>query len=157
METKYEFGRGPTQEGCTVRRSGPADSQRMANFSGQLGYPSTAKEVRARLAEIRRSDDCAVFVAELADGQIAGWIGVYIFRSVEMNKLVEISGLVVGEGYRSRGIGKVLLDAAEEWARSRDCKVISVHSNVKRQRAHGFYKKNGYGWCKTQELFTKDL
>jgi GNAT superfamily N-acetyltransferase len=157
LETKRQPDRRSMQKECTVRLAAPADSEGVANFSGQLGYPSTAEQVRARLAEIRKSDDCAIFVAELPDGEIAGWIGVYIFRSVEMDKLVDISGLVVGEEYRSRGIGKVLLDAAEDWARARNCKVIDVHSNVKRERAHGFYTKNGYEWYKTQKVFRKTL
>lgn len=157
MQTRRESDHGSTQKECTVRPALPADSERMADFSGQLGYPSAPEQVRVRLAEIQKSDDCAIFVAEVPDGEIAGWIGVYIFRSVEMDKLVEISGLVVGDGYRSRGIGRILLDAAEDWARDRGCKVIAVHSNVKRQRAHNFYKKNGYEWYKTQESFRKTL
>ena len=35
---------------------------------------------------------------------------------------------------RSRGVGKVLLDAAEGWARGRGCADISVRSNSKRAR-----------------------
>ncbi|MFZ0213597.1 MAG: GNAT family N-acetyltransferase [Candidatus Acidiferrales bacterium] len=142
---------------CTVRAPADSDYDRMAELASQLGYPSTADQVRVRLSEIRDSNECAIYVTELTDGQIAGWIGVCIFRSVEMDKLAEINGLVVGQEIRSRGIGKILLDAAEEWARNRGCAIISVHSNVKRERAHGFYKRNGYEWYKTQESFRKSL
>jgi GNAT superfamily N-acetyltransferase len=142
---------------CTVRAPMHDDYDRLAELAGQLGYPSTADQVRARLSEMRDPKECAIYVAELSDGQIAGWIGVYIFRSIEMDKLAEINGLVVGEEIRSRGIGKVLLDAAEEWARDRGCAIISVHSNVKRVRAHDFYKRNGYEWHKNQESFRKRL
>lgn len=149
--------RAPVQCACTIRAPTHDDCGRMAELARQLGYPSTADQVRARLSEIPDPKECAIYVAELSDGQIAGWIGVYIFRSVEMDKLAEINGLVVGEEIRSRGIGKVLLDAAEEWARSRGCATISVHSNVKRERAHDFYKRNAYEWHKTQESFRKRL
>jgi len=37
-----------------------------------------------------------------------------------------------------------LLDAAEKWARGVGCDAISVRSNVKRERAHQFYRDNGY-------------
>lgn len=133
------------------------DFNRMAELAGQLGYACTADQVRARLSEIRDANECTVYVAELAEGQIAGWIGVYIFRSVEMDKFAEINGLVVDQEHRSRGIGKELLYAAEEWARRRRCVVISVHSNVTRERAHRFYQTNGYAWYKTQESFRKVL
>lgn len=129
----------------------------MAELARQLGYECTAEQVQVRLSEIRDAQECGVYVAELAEGQIAGWIGVYLFRSVEMDKIAEISGLVVGEQHRSRGIGKVLLDAAEDWARKRGCAGISVHSNVIRERAHRFYETNGYEWCKTQKFFRKSL
>lgn len=147
----------PGQSLPSVRSPEPRDFDQMAELAGQLGYPCTAEQVRARLSDIRDSNECAIYVVELAEGQIAGWIGVYIFRSVEMDKLGEINGLVVEQKHRSRGIGKVLLDAAEEWARNRGCAIISVHSNVKRERAHGFYKRNGYEWHKTQESFRKRL
>lgn len=145
------------QSPCSVRSPEPADFDRMAELARQLGYPCTTDQVRARFSEIRDANDCTVYVADLPGGQIGGWIGIYLFRSVEMDKLVEISGLVVDEEHRSRGIGKVLLCAAEEWARKRGCAVISVHSNAIRERAHRFYQTNGYAWYKTQQLFRKFL
>lgn len=142
---------------CSVRSPKSTDFHRMAELAGQLGYTCTAEQVRARLAEIRDASECMIYVAEIADSLISGWIGVYLFRSVEMDKFAEISGLVVAEEHRSHGIGKALLYAAEEWARKHGCAVISVHSNVTRERAHGFYQRNGYAWYKTQKLFRKCL
>lgn len=129
----------------------------MADLAGQLGYPCTPEEVRMRLADMQDPNQYAVYVAEISKEGIAGWIGVYLFRSVELEKYAEISGLVVSEEARSRGVGKVLLEAAEEWARGIGCVVISVRSNIKRERAHGFYEKNGYEWTKTQKTFCKSL
>jgi GNAT superfamily N-acetyltransferase len=75
----------------------------------------------------------------------------------ETASYVGINGLVVDESIRSRGIGKILLSAAEEWARSIGFDVISVHSNVTRDRAHRFYLRNGYAHVKTQKEFHKSL
>jgi GNAT superfamily N-acetyltransferase len=50
-----------------------------------------------------------------------------------------------------------LLEAAEEWARSRGCGAISVHSSAKRDRAQRFYANNGYQHIKTQKLLRKTL
>ncbi len=145
------------QATCAVRTPEPGDYDKMADLAGQLGYRSTAAEVRLRLSEMTDSSQYAVYVAQLPEGQIGGWITVHMFRAVELDTCAEISGLIVDCEVRSRGIGKVLLDAAEAWARSRGCAVISVHSNVKRGRAHAFYKRNGYEWTKTQEEFRKSL
>jgi len=68
-----------------------------------------------------------------------------------------VNGLVVDEKVRSRGAGWSLLQAAEEWARKKRCKGMSVRSNVLRERAHGFYERHGYEHYKTQKAFRKKL
>lgn len=144
-----------SQDMSTVRPPRPNDYDKMADLAAQLGYQSTKEEISARLAEMQDSSQYAVYVAELPGGRIAGWIGVHVFRSVETNPCAEISGLVVDQQIRSRGIGKILLRTAENWARSRGCDAVSVLSNVKRDRAHRFYTNNGYELVKTQMSFRK--
>jgi GNAT superfamily N-acetyltransferase len=145
------------QSSCTIRPAQACDCEAMADLAGQLGYECTGEEVRKRLRDMQDSNQYAVFVAELPGGQIAGWIGASLFRSIESSSCVEINGLIVDESIRSRGVGVLLLSAAEEWARSIGFDVISVHSNVTRNRAHRFYLKNGYAHVKTQKEFHKSL
>jgi GNAT superfamily N-acetyltransferase len=145
------------KETSTVRPPRPNDYDKMADLAGQLGYQSTKEKIGARMSEMQDSSQYAVYVAELPGGRIAGWIGVHVFRSVEADRCAEISGLVVDQQIRSRGIGKVLLRAAEDWARNHGCDAISVLSNVRRDRAHRFYTNNGYQHIKTQKSFRKSL
>ncbi len=142
---------------CVVRPSKRGDYDKMAELAGQLGYKSTEAEVRSRLDKMRDSNHYAVYVAEFPGGQIAGWIGLYMFRTVTTDGCAEISGLVVDQDVRSRGIGKALLDIAEQWARSHGCDAISVRSNVTRDRAHRFYSREGYEYVKTQKSLRKSL
>jgi GNAT superfamily N-acetyltransferase len=142
---------------CAVRPAQPCDCERMAFLAGQLGYPSTAEEVRKRLSQMHDSNQYAVFVAELPSGRIAGWIGLYILRAIELEISAEISGLIVDEDVRSCGIGTMLLDAAERWAHSIGCNAMSVRSNVARDRAHLFYAANAYEHVKTQKELRKQL
>jgi hypothetical protein len=74
------------QSRCEVRAPKPGDYDRMADLAGQLGYPSTRRQVRIRLDEMANSNHYAVYVAELPGGRIAGWIGMYVFRSVEQDR-----------------------------------------------------------------------
>ena len=142
---------------CVVRAPGPTDYCRMAELAGQLGYESTEGQIRARVRDMQDSCQYSIYVAELPRGRLAGWIGAYVFRAVEVDKCVEISGLVVDQQVRSRGIGTLLLEAVEQWARTQRCDAISVRSNVTRDRAHRFYERNGYSRTKTQDTLCKRL
>ena len=129
----------------------------MAELSGQLGYKATGAEIEKRLAALRASPDYAVFVAELPDGEVAGWVGVFVYRCVEADTRAEISGLVVDERIRSSGIGRRLMERAEEWARRKGCSAVGLRSQVFREGAHAFYERLGYKHIKTQKSFRKDL
>jgi len=154
---KQQINPATMQCTCEIRRPKLRDHDKMADLAGQLGYECTGADVQARLDEMCDPNQYAVYVAELPGGQIAGWIGVYAFRAVELDYFAEISGLIVDQQIRSRGIGKALLDAAEQWARSHACSRISVRSAVTRESAHRFYTSNGYEHTKTQKSFQKSL
>jgi GNAT superfamily N-acetyltransferase len=140
-----------------IRRAKSADSSRIALLSGQLGYPATAEQMRARLLGIKRASQHAVFVAESAKDGVIGWVHVSRQPLLEAEIRAEVNGLVVSEGQRSLGAGAQLLAAAEDWARKHGCKGMSVRSNVIRERAHQFYERHGYEHYKTQKSFRKTL
>ncbi|MGB8653191.1 MAG: GNAT family N-acetyltransferase [Candidatus Acidiferrales bacterium] len=140
-----------------IRTPRAQDFARIAELAGELGYASSAADIAARLAGMNESEDHAVFVAETASGEIAGWVGVFVSRAVETDARVEISGLVVGAEVRSQGMGALLLERAEEWALERGCRSIGLRSNVLRERAHAFYLRNGYEHVKTQKSLRKKL
>ena len=140
-----------------VRRVRSADAGRIAELSGQLGYPATEKQMTARLKDAMKDKDAACFVAESRDGGLIGWIHVSTTPLLEVERRAEVNGLVVDENARNGGAGAMLLAAAEKWARGKRCKSMSVRSNVLRERAHGFYLRNGYEHYKTQKAFRKEL
>jgi GNAT superfamily N-acetyltransferase len=140
-----------------IRRARSDDAVRIAELSGQLGYPATAVQMRKRLRGIKPSSQHAVFIAESSKEGIIGWLHVSRQPLLEVEIRAEVNGLVVGEEHRSAGAGARLLAAAETWARKRGCKSMSVRSNVIRERAHKFYERNGYEHYKTQKSFRKPL
>jgi GNAT superfamily N-acetyltransferase len=141
----------------TIRRAAAADRDDLARLSTQLGYPMTPDEASARLADIGEHPDHALFVAESGEGRLAAWLQVSLPRIFESPRQAEIAGLVVDEDHRGGGIGRALLVEAELWARARGCAVLRVRSNVVRERAHGFYRREGFGEIKTQRVFEKWL
>ncbi len=140
----------------TVRRAKGSDSADIAELSGQLGYPASAGDMKKRIAEIDRDDNCMLFVAE-TDGSIVAWLLVHLYRLVTSDCLAQIAGLAVDKSHRNQGIGALLMEKAEEWARDRACHGVILRSRAARKDAHTFYKKLGYSNIKTQNVFLKEF
>jgi len=140
-----------------IRRARRSDAARIAELSGQLGYPATASQIAQRLRGLRPVAQHAVFVADLPGSGVTGWVHVSVAHLVDSETRAEVNGLVVAEGQRSLGAGAELLEAAEEWSRKRGCRSMSVRSNVIRERAHKFYERQGYEHYKSQKAFRKSL
>ncbi len=140
-----------------IRRARQTDATRIAELSGQLGYPTTIRAMAVRLRMALREKGGACFVAETKEEGVVGWVHVSATPLLEVERRAEVNGLVVDEKVRSRGVGWSLLKVAEEWALKQRCKGMSVRSNVLRERAHGFYERHGYEHYKTQKSFRKKL
>ena len=140
-----------------IRRARADDAPQLAQLSGQLGYPTTAAEIKKRLRRLKPASQNALFVAESPDSGVVGWAHVSVTHLVEVGTRAELNGLIVAEGQRSLGAGARLLQAAEDWAHKRGCPSMSVRSNVIRERAHKFYERQGYEHYKTQKAFRKEL
>ena len=140
-----------------IRRARRTDAARIAELSGQLGYPATAVKIAQRLRGLKPVLKHAVFVADLPGSGVIGWLHASVGPLIEVELRAEVNGLIVAEGQRSLRAGAKLLEAAEEWARKRGCKSINLRSNVIRERAHKFYERQGYEHYKTQKAFRKTL
>jgi GNAT superfamily N-acetyltransferase len=141
-----------------IRRARRGDAERIAQLSGELGYPATAAQVATRLRQLKPTSKHAVFVVESPDAaDLVGWVHVSASHLLETDMRAEVNGLIVAEGQRSAGAGAKLLEAAEGWARRHGCRAMNVRSNVIRERAHTFYERNGYQHYKTQKAFRKAL
>lgn len=144
-------------EPVKIRSARATDASRIAELSGQLGYPAKPAEIAQRLRKIKPALQHAVLVAETPDHKIVGWLHVSVSPLLEVDLRAEVNGLVVADDERSHGTGALLLQAAEQWARTRHCQHMSVRSNVIRDRAHQFYLRHGYEHYKTQKAFRKPL
>src|ERR1700730_3177663 len=148
------------QAAIKIRRAKNSDAAQIAELCGQLGYPAKPAEIAQRLRKIKPANRHAVLVAEWSDRnkrKVIGWLHVSLSPLLEVQLRAEVNGLVVDDDERSRGTGAFLLRAAEQWARSRGCKNMSVRSNVIRERAHQFYLRHGYEHYKTQKAFRKPI
>ena len=136
-----------------VRAARPEDAEQIARLTLQLGYDVRPESIAE---SVRRRGSCEVFVATTEE-RIVGWAAVSVHQPFVGGAGAHLDGLVVDESVRSSGIGGALLDAAEAWARERNCKELCLHSNVVRDRAHAFYRRHGYDTVKAQYYFRKLL
>lgn len=142
-------------EPVAIRRATAADAGRLAELCGQLGYPASLGQMQPRLTEILQDEGNVISVAVRPDGQIVGWVQVYERQLLMVDRHVEMGGLVVDEEFRGRGIGRMLVDWAEAWAREHGCGALYLRSNVDREAAHHFYEGLGYQLVKTQRAYQK--
>ncbi len=140
-----------------VRPASPKDAEACARLSTQLGYPSSRAEVERRLARLEGDEEHAVYVAVNSSDKVVGWVHVCAAHLVESGPEAEIGGLVVDEGFRGSGVGRLLMERAEQWAREKGLKSVYLRSNIIRKDAHAFYQRLGYQIVKTQHAFRKIL
>lgn len=73
----------------------------------------------------------------------------YIFRMISGKVVVDrkvmfIESLAVDEKYRSKGIGRALLDRAKEICKEKGCDSLELQVNARNIRAWEIYKKYGF-------------
>lgn len=139
------------------RKAAIGDEEALAFLCGELGYPSTAKEIVERLSHFLNREEHFVLVATNDIDKPVGWIHAFISHRVESDAFAEIGGMVISEDHRNMSIGKQLLEKAEHWAKSQKVGIMRVRSNIIRERAHDFYKHAGYKLSKTSHVFLKTL
>ena len=141
--------------GAYVRDAKGDDAPTIADLSGQLGYSSSADEVEARLRAIADSPRNRLIVACRDVGSVVGWIHVLISLRVTSRPFGELGGFVVDEQFRGRGIGRLLLGAAEEWVKDEGVDLLRVRSRSNRTDSHAFFQRAGFGLTKNQRVFDR--
>src|SRR6266404_6373101 len=128
----------------TIRAAEAADVEALADLMTQLGYPTRASEMQMRMETILANKNYATFVA-VSKGKVCGMIGTFTCYSYEHNSPSgRILVLVVSEKMRGRGIGHVLITAAEKDLAQKNIRRVAVNTRFERKEAHEFYENVGY-------------
>jgi GNAT superfamily N-acetyltransferase len=140
--------------GQNPREALESDIPRICELAGQLGYELSGGTAHTRW-EATRTEDVGLAVAEEGRGQVIGWVEIHVETHLLAGRRARVTGLVVDRGARRGGVGRRLLDWAEQWARSHGCAEAYLTTNVKRQDAHGFYDHLGWTRRKTSHVYAK--
>jgi GNAT superfamily N-acetyltransferase len=127
-----------------IREATEGDVEALANLMTELGYPSKVEEMSRRFEGISADPSYGTLVAE-RDGRVVGKAGVHLQRTYEANgEVARIMSFVVSSEERGQGVGRGMISAVEDWARSRGAEEIMLTAHKRRAGAHEFYRRMGY-------------
>jgi GNAT superfamily N-acetyltransferase len=127
-----------------VRSAEPRDFDAITALLEKLGRKEVTDETRDRCREIYAAQvsDAAAdhLVAENDEGEVVGFCSLHFRKRLNYTTPEAwVPDLIVHETLRRTGIGKALLDHAEQRAIERGCWALSLESAHHRVEAHRFY------------------
>jgi GNAT superfamily N-acetyltransferase len=133
-------GKGPSIE---IRAADLHDAPAMSELLSELGFPSSAAVVSERL-EALSADGESTLVA-VRGGEVIGLLTLHITPVLHRPTPVgRLTALVVTARERGKGVGRLLVNAAEQFFATRGCELVEVTSNLRLTDAHSFYRRLGY-------------
>jgi ribosomal protein S18 acetylase RimI-like enzyme len=87
----------------------------------------------------------SIFVATDLNGTRLGY--TWVLTLLEFDTIVphgHIAGVGVAEAARGRGVGSLLVSAAESWCRERQLAEVTLHCYVANEGAHRLYERLGF-------------
>ena len=110
--------------------------------------PDTERQIRG-LAGVLASPNACIMVARSAQGEaIAMCSAQLVFSTAEGAYSAWIEDMVVQQAWRSRGIGRQVLQATLAWARARGATRAQLLADLDNQPALDYYQH--LGWQETQ-------
>jgi aminoglycoside 6'-N-acetyltransferase I len=116
-------------------------------MSQALFPDESAAALTTGMRAMRLLDDYEVFVIERPDGKLAGFIEVgsrSYADGCETSPVAYIEAWYVDPDIRRSGLGRALLDAAEDWGRSNGYSEIGSDALLDNDVSHSAHKRCGY-------------
>jgi len=132
----------------------PEDAARVADLLRQMGYATSESDTAKRIA-LYGQPSYQLLIAK-AEEMTVGFIALHLYDVLHLPAPEgRISSFCIDEKVRGKGIGKTLLNAAEDYFKENGCYKIVLNSNLKRPETHQFYLNRGYQF--TSKHFVKFL
>jgi ribosomal protein S18 acetylase RimI-like enzyme len=139
---------------ATIRPATAADERallvlasRMANFElppWRRADEITSADARAMVDALRGGQaDSQVFVAE-RDGRVAGCLHMVVAQDFFGQRHAHLSVIAISQEAEGTGVGRALMNFADEWARARALPFITLNVFAANTRARRLYERAGY-------------
>jgi N-acetylglutamate synthase-like GNAT family acetyltransferase len=135
-----------------IRRIVKEDVDQLSELYKSLGYSISKQQLRARVEKLILSKEHALYLAELPDGELAGWIHAYMGVTLYIDPVIFVRELIVDRDMRYIGAEHALLQVVEQWAREQACSAIFLWSETLQQKDPQFYHGFGYSLQPSQVL-----
>lgn len=127
----------------TYRVSDIKDAKELKRLNDEFNGENSNTEEGIREALILENAE-TVFVAE-AEGKLVGFCCGQLLRSICYRvSYTKITELYVEEDFQKKGIGKGLVNFAEDWYRQREVHDFQLFTGSENLNAQKFYKGIGY-------------
>jgi aminoglycoside 6'-N-acetyltransferase I len=149
-----------------IRIAHPLDRPSLARLFHALWPKGPAEEHSQELEAILSGKPpgtlpLVVFVAEANDRSLLGFIEVGLRSHADScNPALPVGyveGWYVAQAHRRRGVGKQLMAAAEDWARSRGCVEMASDTHIDNKLSERAHRSLGYQAVERAILFRKTL
>jgi len=136
-----------------IRLAQLSDQDQLVRMYEALWPNSSAEEHARELTQILQGKAVTtlpliILVAEASDGTIAGFLEVDLRSHADgcnpSRPVGYVEGWYVAENHRHKGIGKKLLAAAEDWARSEGCVEIASDTWIDNEVSQRVHEALGY-------------
>ncbi|MFI5230126.1 MAG: GNAT family N-acetyltransferase [Gemmatimonadales bacterium] len=129
-------------------------------MSGELFRADPPNEIVAGMRAFRSRFDAAVFVAERADGGLAGFVEVgarAYADGCDTSPVGYIEAWYVDPDVRGTGVGRALVAAGEAWARALGFREMASDALIENDVSHRAHRALGYAEVEHLVLFRREL
>lgn len=128
---------------CPIRVATIRDAEELARLLSPLGYPMTAPGVAALWEPWEAEGNSALVVQ--GEDSLLGAITLHRMFVLHRPKPVgRITSLAVDPTARGQGLGRALVQAAEDALLRAGCGLVEVTSHARRKEAHEFWRHLAY-------------
>lgn len=144
-----------------VRRVKESDFSDWFRLRKSLWDESSDEEHRAEMSDIiEHTETQLVLVAETDDSNLIGFLEASIRPFVEdchTDQVGYLEGWYVEPDYRQHGIGRILVQAAEDWARQKGCEEMASDAEIGNDLSLTAHLRLGYEESSRLVHLRKDL
>jgi ribosomal protein S18 acetylase RimI-like enzyme len=133
-----------------VREATTDDAEAIHSLAGELAgtvgdRPPRFEYVQARLVELVEEPRARVLVAEGEAGEVVGVVSLWIKPDLAHgDTVVEVPTLVVAEGSRREGVGKLLMEEVQRLGAENGAGLIELAATTQNVPAREFYRTLGF-------------